>query len=65
MQTIEQLNESLLKLYYDLQEDKVSIRKAMVLSNVANTLLRGIVVQTQMCLPEQPVKELDISNEKL
>jgi hypothetical protein len=58
MQTIEQLNESLLKLYEDVINDKVSLRKAMTAANVANTLLRGIVVQTQMCLPKQPVKEL-------
>jgi len=59
MQTIEQLNESLLKLYEDVLTDKVSLRKAMTAANVANTLLRGIVVQTQMCLPKQSVKELD------
>jgi hypothetical protein len=58
MQTIEKLNESLLQLYEDVLNDKVSLRKAMTAANVANTLLRGIVVQTQMCLPEQPVKEL-------
>jgi hypothetical protein len=58
MQTIEKLNESLLKLYKDVLNDKVSIRKAMTAAYVANTLLRGIVVQTQMCLPEQPIKEL-------
>ena len=58
MQTIEKLNESLLQLYEDVLNDKVSLRKAMTAANVANTLLRGIVVQIQMCLPEQPVKEL-------
>lgn len=48
MQTITDLNESLAKLYTDLQKDKVSIRKAMALANVANTLLRGLVIQCTM-----------------
>ena len=59
MQTIEHLNTSLLKLYEDILNDKVSLEKALTAASVANTLLRGIVVQTQMCLPEHPIKELD------
>lgn len=59
MKNIEKLNESLFQVYNNVLEDKISLRKAMVAANVANALLRGIVVQTQMCLPEQPVKELE------
>ena len=53
MHSIEQLNESLLKLYEDVLANKVSLRKALTAVNVANTLLRGILVQTQMCIPEE------------
>jgi hypothetical protein len=59
MQTIEQLNESLLKLYEDILTDKVSLRKAMTAANVANTLLRGLVIQTQMCLPKNSLKQIE------
>ena len=57
MQSIEELNKSLLKLYSDILTDKISIRKAMAATNAANTLFRGIIIQTQMCTPKQLVEK--------
>lgn len=64
MQTIEQLNNSLLKLYEDVLKDRISLRKAMVAANVANTLLRGIVVQTQMVLPQETTAQRQLDDFK-
>lgn len=65
MKNIEKLNESLFQVYNNVLEDKISLRKAMVAANVANALLRGIVVQTQMCLPDEQINKLPYETKKI
>ena len=64
MQNIKEFTEDLLDVYEKVKSGEMSIRQGTALANIANTVLRAVVIQSTMLVEGEEVKSLNEINER-